>query len=96
MTHAEDSKTENLQLKIPRSMMEFFDRISSQNSKDDFCKTKIAETFLREGIWTVFTEFAQNDLSDFKMIISTRRKLLNNHEFEKLINKIRCEKLKGG
>lgn len=88
MAHKKDSKTERIQLKIDSVLEEFFKAISDEDPKSEKCKTKLADFFLRYGIYSAFTEHFFYDLSNFEYIHKILKKIVDGNEFNRILNRV--------
>ena len=92
MTHAKESLTETINLKVEKNLDDFLAILSDKNPKSDFCKTKIVTFFMKYGIWTFFMEDCEYDLSNFKDTVKLLKRVTNGGKFENIINKVNAYK----
>ena len=90
MVHSNNSKVETVHLRIDNGLGELLELISNKDPKSDFCKSKLANTFMIYGIVTAFSEDIEYDLSNLEWVIKNMKKTEN--KINGILNRVHAGK----
>jgi hypothetical protein len=88
MAHHNNSNSFAIKININEDLKQFLILISERNPKSELCQAKLAEFFMKYGIYKSFTEEFRYDLGNFSDSFKYLKRLVEGNNFKFIISDV--------